>query len=122
MSEISTTIRDNEYDLIEKLGEESAVRDYMEEMYAQTGEIPDIKEACEAITDSLVAKISAVKESKWLKPKEPKVEEPIVDETPKNIQTLSNKLTQSTTAKDKVMTEAERMKAAIEAMNAVKSK
>lgn len=118
MSEISTTIRTHEYDLIEKLGEENAVREYMEEIFAQTGEIPDIKEACDAITESLVAKISAVKESKWLKPKEVTPEPVVAEIAP----TLSNKMVQSTTAKDKVMTEAERLKAAIEAMNAVKSK
>lgn len=122
MSDISTAIRTHEYDLIEKLGEETAVREFMEEMYAQTGEIPDIKDACDAITESLVAKISAVKDSKWLKPKEVAVEAPVVDETPKNVHTLSNKLTQSTTAKDKAMTESERIKAAIEAMNATRSK
>lgn len=123
MSDISNTIRTNEYDLIEKLGEETAVREFMEEMYAQTGEIPDIKMACDAVTESLVAKISAVKDSKWLRPKEPAVETAPVEEAPKKAAaTLSNKMVQSTTAHDKVLSEKDRLKAAIEAMNAVKSK
>lgn len=126
MSDIDTVIRSNEYDLIEKLGEQSAVREYMEEMYSQTGKIPDIKEACEAITEHLVTKFNAVKESKWLKPKEIMEQaergEVETDSAPKKVAVLSNKMAQSTTSSDKPMTEHERMKAAISAMNAVKSK
>lgn len=121
-SDIDTIIRTNEYDLIEKLGEQSAVREYMEEIYNQTGEIPDIKEACEAITEHLISKFHAVKDSKWLKPKEAAPVEAFVDEKPKNVQTLSNKLTQSTVGTDKPMSDSERLKAAVSAMNAVKSK
>jgi hypothetical protein len=122
MSDIDATIRTHEYDLIEKLGEQSAVRDYMEEIYAQTGEIPDIKEACEAITQHLVTKFSAIRESKWLKPKEPVVQVEEVDNTPKKAAVLSNKMTQSIVHNDKPMSDNDRLKAAIAAMNAVKSK
>src|SRR6516164_5745357 len=58
MSYIDTVIRSNEFDLIEKLGEQNAVRDFMEEMYQQTGEIPDIKDACEAINNSIALKFN----------------------------------------------------------------
>lgn len=120
MSDIENVIKTNEYDLIDKLGEQTAVREYMEEMYSQTGEIPDIKEACEVITEHLVAKFSAVKDSKWLRPKEVAPVE--VDQAPKKVDTLSNKMVQSSVSADKPMTEQERLKAAITAMNAVKSK
>lgn len=120
-SMIDGAIKTHEFDLIEKLGEQDSVRDYMDEMYRQTKEIPDVKEACEAVTDFLIAKFEAVKDSKWLKPKAP-VEEPRADPVPKSAAILSNKMTQSTVGKDRPMSDHERMKAAIAAMDAVKSR
>lgn len=120
MASIDSAIKENEYDLIEHLGEQSAVREYMEEMYAQTGEIPDVKDACEAITNHLVEQFSRVKDSKWLKPKEPVEEVKEVEQTPKNVHTISNKLTQSTQGKDRPLTAAERMAAAIAVMKSYK--
>lgn len=124
MADIDTTVKAHEFDLIEKLGEQSAVRDYMEEMFAQTGEIPDVKDACEAVTNSLVEMISKVKDSKWLKPKEEVHEVLLKAEVPveKKRETLSNKMAQSSVSADKPMTEQERLKAAIVAMNSTKSK
>ena len=124
MADIDQAIKPHEFDLIEGLGEQAAVRDYMEEMFAQTGEIPDIKEACEAVTQSLVEMFSKVKDSKWLKPKEVVQEVLQKEEAPveKKRETLSNKMVQSSSSNDKPMTEQERIKAAIAAMSATKSK
>lgn len=111
---IAQTIKEHEFDLIDKLEAQNDVRDYMEEMFATTGEIPDVKKACEAVTEKLVAKFLKVKDSKWLIPKEePKPEEPKAEES----RTISNKMTQSSVGTDKPMTEAERIKAAIQAMS-----
>lgn len=120
-SSIAETIKTHDYDLIEKLDASNAVREYMEEMYATTGEIPDVKEACEAVTEHLASKIMSAKDSKWLKPKEAPVPDRATEPetgTQKN-NTLSNKMTQSSIGKDKPMTESERFKAAIQAMNAM---
>lgn len=119
MSDINSTIRTHEYDLIEKLDEQASVRQYMEDKYAETGEIPDIKEACDAITERLATKFHAIKESKWLKPKEVA---PVEVEEPKKVASLSNKMVQSSVSADKPMTDAERLKAAVNAMNAIKTK
>lgn len=124
-SEIDAEIRKNEFDLIDKLGEQNAVRDYMEEIFNETGEIPDIKEACEAVNNKLVARFSAIKDSKWLRAQEPVAQVEETDHTPKKAAlsgALSNKMTQSIVHNDKPMTEKERLSAAIAAMNAVKSK
>lgn len=126
MSDIDTVIRSNEFDLIEKLGEQNAVRDFMEEMYQQTGEIPDIKDACEAINNSIALKFNALKGSKWLNVQQAAEEVskvPQADYIPKKPAVLSNKMSQSTVHNDsKPLTEKDRIKAAIAAMNAVKSK
>lgn len=122
MSDIETAVKDNDYDLIANLGEQTAVREYMEEMYNQTGQIPDIKEACEAVSLYLAEKVSRVKDSRWLKPKDIPQETETVEHTPKKAATLSNKMTQSTVGADKPMTDQDRLKAAIAAMGAVKSK
>lgn len=111
---IAETIKAHEFDLIEKLDAHNDVREWMEDAYATTGEIPDVKQACEAVTEKLIAKFSKVKDSKWLAPKETPKEEP-KEEAP---QTISNKMVQSSVGTDKPMTEAERIKAAIAALSA----
>lgn len=125
MSDIDNTIKTDGYDLIEMLGEQSAVREYMEEVYAQTGTIPEVKDACDAVTTHLVDQYSRVKDSKWLKPKEIIEEKEISNsstEKPKKTETLTNKMIQSTVGTNKPMNDQERLKAAIIAMEAVKSK
>jgi DNA-binding protein H-NS len=120
-ADIAQVIKTHEFDLIEKLEAKDSVREYMEEMYATTGEIPDVKEACEAVTERLAARFMSVKDSKWLKPKEAPVPERATEsntETQKN-HTISNKMTQSSVGTDKPMTESERFKAALQAMNTV---
>lgn len=113
---IAEAIKTNDYDLIDKLDAKDAVREYMEEIYATTGEICDIKEACEAVTEHLASKIMSAKDSKWLKPKEVVQESIKEPEMPQKVSTISNKMTQSSIGKDKPMTESERMKAAIEVL------
>lgn len=115
-SEIAKTIKEHDFDVIEKLGAEDAVMEYMEEMYSQTQEIPDYKEACQAIVDSIVDKYSKLKDSKWMKPQEPVKVEPIPQADPKL--GLSNKMTQSATLNDKPLTEAQRFQAALNALKA----
>lgn len=114
MANIDKTIKEHEFDVIEHLGAQDTVREYMEEMYSLTGEIPDYKEACQAITDDIVAKYQKISGSKWLKPKEEPVKEDIFTPTPK---TLTNKMTQTSVSNDKPMTDMERMKAAIKMMS-----
>lgn len=127
-SDIDHEIRTNEYDLIEHLDAKDAVKDYMEEIYNTTGEIPSVKDACDAVTAHLVDRISRVKESKWLKPKEPVTDEAIKEfnaSKPEAIKstTLSNKMVQSSTTKvEKPMTDAERMAAAKRAMASIMNK
>lgn len=116
-SSIAEAIKVHDYDLIEKLDASNAVREYMEEVYATTGEIPDVKEACEAVTEHLASKIMSAKDSKWLKPKE-EVKKPAEEPELVKIHALSNKMIQTSLGKDKPMTDAERIKAAIQAMGA----
>lgn len=116
-AEIAKTIKEHEFDVIEALGEEQAVMEYMEEMYAQTQEIPDYKEACQAITDSIVERYSKLKDSKWMKSKEVIPTEPDTKSDNKAT-TLTNKMTQSAVANDKPLTEKQRFQAALNALNA----
>ena len=111
-ADIDEEIKTGEFDLIDKLDAKDAVREYMEEMFATTGEIPSIKEACEAITEHLAVKYEAVRESKWLKPKEVPKSEPEVLSVAKS-QTISNKMTQASTTSDKPVTESDRIKEAL---------
>lgn len=112
-SRISETVKQHEFDLIETFGAESAVREFMEEVYNESGQIPDIKTACEAVMEDLVEKASRVSTSKWLKKTEEKVIKELIQEE-KKTKTLSNKMTQSSTPKvTKFMSEEERMQAAM---------
>ena len=112
---IAEEVRKGGFDVIEQLGQESAVRDFMETYYEETGEIPEISFACEAIAKDIASKIAKVSKSKWLQPKEeiPEVKE----ETGKEVKTLSNKMIQSSTKEKKPQTEEERTLAAIRILN-----
>ncbi len=118
-ADIDMEIKNSEYDLIEKLDAKDAVKEYMEEMYDTTGEIPSIKEACEAITNHLIQQYSSIKDSKWLKPKE-------VEAQPETIasksDSISNKMVQTAEHSNKPLSEADRMKAAIAVMAASSKK
>lgn len=114
MTNISKTIKEHEFDVIEQLGAEPIVREYMEEMYSLTGEIPDYKDACQAVTDDIVNKYQKISNSKWVKPKEEII---IKEEVPVGSKTLTNKMVQSSVANDRPMTDSERFKAALQTLN-----
>jgi DNA-binding phage protein len=118
-SEIDKAIKEGEFDVIETLEAQHSVREYMEEIFDSTGEIPDIKEACKAVTEHIVELTRKIQKSKWLAPKEEKAEAP--KETVK-IHALSNKMTQTSVSQDRPLTDQERLKAAINAMELVRSK
>lgn len=117
-SEIQKTIREHEFDMIEILGAEQAVIDYMEEMYDQTNEIIDYKVACQAITDNLVEQYNKLSKSKWVRPKEePEVLESAAEQTKPRTATLTQKMSQSSTTKPKVLSDAQRMAEALALLN-----
>jgi len=116
-ADIAKTIKEHEFDVIETMNAESVVVEYMEEIYSQTGEIPDYKEACQAVTDNIVEQYHKLSKSKWVKPKEESIKESIPEIIPK---TLANKMTQSNDTKPKILNEAERMKAALQALHAMR--
>lgn len=116
-ADIDAEIKANEYDLIEKLGAKDAVKEFMEEIYNTTGEIPTIKEACEAVTAHIAEKYSSIKDSKWLKPKEV-VEQKKEEETIKS-PVINNKMTQTSEHSNKPLTEQQRLQHAIQVMAAM---
>ena len=118
-AEIARTIKDNEFDVIEVMGAESAVMEYMEEIYSQTQEIPDYKEACQAVADSIVEQYHKLSKSKWVQPKA-EVKEQSIQKSIPDSKSLSNKMTQSAVANDKPLTEAQRFQAALNALKAQK--
>jgi hypothetical protein len=112
---IQAEIKAGEYDLIEQLELSHTVREYMEEIYDRTGEITDVKEACKAVNEYLAGNIKKVLGSKWLKPAEvEKLVEAVKEDKPKT--TLTNKMVTEAPKTKKLMTDAEREQAAIEAM------
>lgn len=118
-ADIDAMIVAKEYDLIDKLGAKDSVIEYMEEMYDNTGVIPPLEEACEAVTAFIVEQYSSIKESKWLRPKEePKVELKATEPVQSNI---SNKMTQTSEVTNNPQTDEDRMRAAIAAMEASSS-
>ncbi len=118
MNDINTTIKSGEFDVIEKLDAVGTVREYLEEMYAQTGEIPDIKEACQAVTNHIVGLYQKISDSKWIKPKD--IPEKIEEILQPKAESISNKMSQTSATLSKPMTESDRMNAAIKAMEMVK--
>lgn len=117
-ADIDKEVVSGEYDLIEKLDSKSAVREYMEEMYEQTGEIPSVKEACEAVTTYLVTKFESIKESKWFSEKKPPILPPASPAQSGKV--ITNKMAQSSEQNSRPLTEAERLAAAIRVMNSFK--
>ena len=116
-AEIDKTIAEHEFDLIPTLGMQKSVIEFMEEVYNTTGEVPSVKEACEAVTNHIVGLYQKASVSKWVKPK---VEEVIKKEEPKSPNTVSNKLSQAIVGADKPMNDAQRLQAAIRAMEMTK--
>lgn len=96
VSDIEQSIKENEYDLISHLGGQQVVRDYMEEVFASTGNVPTVREACEAVNEYMAEKVLKVKDSKWLRPKEE--EKKAIEKESKPSKTLSNKLVQTSAA------------------------
>ena len=121
-AEIDKVIKEKDYDLIPALGMQKEVLSFMEEIYESTGEVPSVDEACKAVTDHIVGLYQTASKSKWV---QPKVEEPKVEE-PKEVssKSITNKMAQSMDIKrsEKPATDADRLKAAIHAMEATKSK
>ncbi len=113
--EIDTIIQSKEFDLIEKLDAKHAVREYMEEIYDSTGQIPSIEEACESVTNYLVTKFTSIKDSKWLKPRETSAE-PVEPTITSKGEAISNKMTQSSSTTVKPITKEDRMRMAVQAM------
>jgi len=115
-ADIQKTIKEHEFDVIEILGAEQAVIDYMEEMYNQTNEIIDYKEACQAVSDSLVEQYNKVSKSKSIRPKsEPELVESA--EESKFPKTITHKMAQSTLPRPAKLTEAQRMAEALAILN-----
>lgn len=121
-TEIAKTVKENDFDIIEKLNLHDNVRHEMEKMFAENQEIPDIKVACEKVIENIFAQYQKIKDSKWLRPKEePKKEEVIESVKASNTEAITNKMSQSNASTKKPMTEAERIKAAIKAMEMVRN-
>jgi len=116
VASIDEEVKKGEYDLIDHFGASSAVKAFMEQYYEETGEIPDIKMACEAVTQNIAEKVSKAKDSKWLKPKE-------VESVKKEVHTISNKMTQAATPKiDRALNETERFNLAVEMLKTSRRK
>jgi hypothetical protein len=116
-ADISKIVKEKEYDIIEKLGAEDTVKDYMEEYFNQTGEIPNIEDACQAIVDELANKFLAIKDSKWLTPKIPTISEEKTETFPDKV--ISNKLTQTSQPFTGAKTNEERMAEALTLLNSL---
>lgn len=107
-----------DYDIIAKVGAEKAVREFMEKVYDETGEIPEVKDACEAVAEHIAELYQQIATNPRLtKKKAAEITEAKEKLSPSTAEdyarTLSNKLTQSTVAREKPMTDAERMAAAM---------
>ena len=132
-AKISETIKKEAFDVIEVFQAEKSVQDFMEEYYAQTGEIIEIKKACEIVAKEIASKVEKVKSSKWLTPAEKreeiaKIKSKVVEDADdeddyvksakkQGFKTLSNKMTQTSSTKPRApQTEDERIQAAIAAL------
>lgn len=107
---IAEVVKNDQYDIIEHLGLEGSVKEYMEQYYEETGEIIEIKKACDAVANAIALKVARIKDSRFLNnsPKEESKE--IKQESPK---TLNNKMVQSSEKVVKGQSESDRMKEAI---------
>ena len=106
-SEITKAVKEGGYDVIENLGLERSVREYMEEVFEVTGKAPSFQEACESVTEYVAERAKKIVGSKWLQPKETiKPKESIPS-------SLSNRMSQSSSKISEPMTESERMKEAM---------
>lgn len=118
--QIDTHLAMPEYDLIASVDAKQAVREFMETIYNETGEIPPVKDACEAVADYIVQTYSKINNHSRFQPKEEvAVEKEGV--TKKETKTLSNKMISSVATSDKPMTEQERIQAAIRIFSQVKN-
>jgi hypothetical protein len=101
MNVISKTVQEKEYDIIESMGAENEVYEYIEAYYDETGSAPTVEEACEAIAEEIYSKIQKSASTKYYskrtgsQPKETIKEEPKKEE-PKKKATLMNKMTATT--------------------------
>lgn len=115
-ADIAKTIKENDFDVIELVGAQDSVLEYMEEMYSQTGEIPDHKEACQVVANSILEQYQKLSSSKLIKAKE--IPAPEAETKQAASQTISQKMGQSTVSKPKVLSESERFQAALQALKA----
>lgn len=117
---IQEAIKAGEYDLIDQLGLTNTVREYMEQVFSETGEIIDPKDAAKEVNDRIAKSIKKVMKSKWLKEEEKaeaiaEIVQNATDEVKaeEETSTLSNKMQSESPKTKKPMTEKERLAAAI---------
>jgi hypothetical protein len=112
--QISKVVKDEEYDVIDKLGLHNEVKNKLVELHKKNGKPSTIKEACDLVAEEVAEKYNKIKDSKHLKPKA-KVEE----EKPVVKTALTNKMVQNTPV-SKPKTDDDRLKAAQEFLKASK--
>lgn len=116
---IQEAIKSGEYDLIDQLGLTGSVREYMEQVFSETGEILDPKDAAKEVNDRIAKQIKKVMKSKWLAEEEKAeaiaeiVQNATDDVRAEETSTLSNKMQSESPKTKKPMTEKERLAAAI---------
>lgn len=125
-NQIAQAIKHEDYNVIEHFGAQAAVRQFMETVYDKTGEIPSVKDACEAVSADIIAKTAKVANHKRVQEKVAPKKEGLRPEdfniTPKPKVTLMNKLTQSESKSAAPNTDAERVAAAIALVNKMSQK
>lgn len=116
---IQEAIKSGEYDLIDQLGLTNSVREYMEQVFSETGEILDPKVAAKEVNDRIAKQIKKVMKSKWLAEEEKAeaiaeiVQNATDDVRAEETSTLSNKMQSESPKTKKPMSEQERLAAAI---------
>ncbi|MFN6269305.1 MAG: hypothetical protein ACK40T_02810 [Akkermansiaceae bacterium] len=116
---IQEAIKAGEYDLIDQLGLTNTVREYMEQVFSETGEVIDPKDAAKEVNNRIAKSIKKVMKSKWLKEEEKaeaiaEIVQNATDEVKaEETSTLSNKMQSESPKTKKPMTEKERLAAAI---------
>lgn len=111
---IDQTIKENDYDLIDKLDYRQEIVQHMTNIYNKFAEegkpkVISFKDACEDVNNKVAADIKALKKSKWLREKEEEKRERDNDSP----STLTNKMSQTSSKVKNLTTEEERIEAAI---------
>lgn len=111
--QIAHTVKNKEFDIIEKLGLYTDVKNKLFELHKKSGTTPTIEEACELVADEISEKYSRIKDSKFLKPREARSEASRASEPASTgiKSVLTNKMVQNPSI-SKPKTDDERLKAA----------